>query len=134
MKQQKERKHKVKQADTLETSRKEIQKVAMSALRNGGFLFTRNESGIMAPAIVNTSITEMVGSTVAFTVSRARTIDDLGELRKFLNGVVAHMCSLREKDIAEAAAAEPGPTPEELAAVINEAEGNVIKMPTNQES
>lgn len=132
MKQQKERKHKVKKADTLETSRKEIQKVAMSALRNGGFLFTRNESGIMTPAIVNTSITEMVGSVVAFAVSRAHNLNDLGELRKFLNGVVARMCGLREKDIAEAS--EPGPSPEELAAVINEAEGNVIKMPTNPES
>lgn len=115
----------------METSRKEIQKVAMSALRNGGFLFARNESGIMTPAIVNASITELVGSVVAFAVSRAHNIDDLGELRKYLNGVVTHMCGLREKDIAEAT--EPGPSPEELAAVINEAEGNVLKMPANPE-
>ena len=122
MKKKKERKRKPLQANTLETSRKTLQKAMMEAVHSGGFLFVRNTEGYFAPAIVNARITDLVSALVSFTVAQAATPEALHELHDYVAGTLNRACKLREADIMarnEASARQA----EAVAAVIAEAEG-----------
>lgn len=101
MAQKKERKNKIKQANTLETSKKTLQKALMSALHNGGFLFARKADGLVSPVIVNARISDIATSVIPFAVSRANTPKELTDLRNYFVNVLDRACKLREIDIAE---------------------------------
>lgn len=123
MAQKKERKHKIKQANTLETSKKTLQKALMSALHNGGFLFARKGDGLMTPVIVNARISDIATSVIPFAVSRANTTKELTDLRKYFVNVLDRACKLREIDIAEMSGVTE--TTEELEA---RSKGNTIPL------
>ena len=118
----KERKHKIKQANTLETSKKTLQKATMTALHNGGFLFVKGKDGYFAPAIVNARITDLVSALVSFTVSQANTPEALHELHDYVEATLNRACKLREEDITAPPSVSEN-TGIAIAALIAEAEG-----------
>ena len=123
MKQKKERKHKIPQANTLETSKKTLEKALMGALHNGGFLFARKGDGLMTPVIVHARISDIATSVIPFAVSRANSMKELTDLRTYFMRVLDRACKLREIDIAEMSGATE--TTEALEAP---AKGNTIPL------
>ena len=117
----KERKHKIPQANTLETSKKTLQKAVLNAVHNGGFLFARDPDGLFGPVVVNATISDMVGAVLSFIVSRTNTAEELSSIKDYLTKATEQVCSLRKIDIegmAERAMADA----KAVAALITEAE------------
>ena len=99
MKNRKERRHAVKQANTLETSKKVLQKALMGALHNGGFLFSNNGNGVITPVIINATIQQIVVAILAFIFSRAKTATETTELYDYVIATADRLCKLRLKDV-----------------------------------
>lgn len=99
MKNRKERRHAVKQANTLETSKKSLQKALMGALHTGGFLFSNNGKGVITPVIINATIQQIVVAILAFIFSRAKTATETTELYDYVSSTADRLCKLRLKDV-----------------------------------
>ena len=99
MKSKKERRHAVKQANTLETSRKVLQKATMDAIHKGGFLFSNNENGAMAPVIVNATVQQILVAVLAFLFSRTATHKDTTGLYDYIIATADSICKMRLKDV-----------------------------------
>ena len=99
MKNRKERRHAVKQANTLETSKKSLQKALMGALHTGGCLFSNNGKGVITPVIINATIQQIVVAILAFIFSRAKTATETTELYDYVASTADRLCKLRLKDV-----------------------------------
>ena len=99
MKNRKERRHAVKQANTLETSKKSLQKALMGALHTGGFLFSNNGKGVITPVIINATIQQIVAAILAFIFSRAKTATETTELYDYVISTAERLCNMRLQDV-----------------------------------
>lgn len=99
MKSRKERRHAVKQANTLETSKKVLHQALMGALRNGGFLFSNNGKGAIAPVVINATVQQIVVATLAFLFSRTKTAGDTASLYDYVIATADRLCKLRLRDV-----------------------------------
>lgn len=108
MKNRKERRHAVKQANTLETSKKVLQKALMGALHNGGFLFSNNGKGAISPVIINATVQQIVVAILAFLFSRTKTAEDTTGLYDYVIATADRLCKLRLKDVPAPDASSEG--------------------------
>lgn len=108
MKNRKERRHVVKQANTLETSKKILQKALMGALHNGGFLFSNNGKGVISPVIINATIQQIVVAILAFLFSRPQTAEDVTHLYDYVIAAADRLCKLRLRDVAASETSSEG--------------------------
>lgn len=99
MKNRKERRHAIKQANTLETSKKVLQKALMSALHKGGFLFSNNGKGAITPVVINATVQQMVVAILAFIFSRTSSHEDTVNLYDYIISVTNRICGMRLKDL-----------------------------------
>lgn len=99
MKNRKERRHAVKHADTLETSKKTLMKALMGALHKGGFLFSNNGKGAITPVIVNVTVQQLVVAVLAFLFSRTKTAEDTTGLYDYVIATADRLCKLRLRDV-----------------------------------
>ena len=96
----KKRKHAVKSAYTLETSKKTLMKALMGALHTGGFLFGNNGKGAIAPVIVNATIQQLVVAVLAFVFSRPSTAEDTIGLYDYVVSTADRLRAMRMKDVS----------------------------------
>lgn len=99
MKNRKERRHAVKQANTLETSKKTLMKALMGALHNGGFLFSNNGQGAISPVIVNVTVQQLVVAVLAFLFSRTRNGTEVADLLDYVGKTAEALSKMRLKDL-----------------------------------
>ena len=110
MKNRKERRHAVKQANTLETSKKSLQKALMCALHTGGFLFSNNGKGVITPVIINATIQQIVVAILAFIFSRAKTATETTELYDYVISTAGRLCTMRLPDVPAPETSSEGQT------------------------
>lgn len=108
MKSKKERTHSFGQANTLETSKKVLQKALMGALHNGGFLFSNNGKGAISPVIINATVQQIVAAVLAFLFSRPQTAEDTTLLYDHVIAVADRLCKLRLRDVASSETSSEG--------------------------
>lgn len=99
MRNRKERRHAVKQANTLETSKKDLQKALMGALHNGGFLFSNNGKGAITPVIINATIQQIIVAILAFIFSRTSNAEETTGLYDYVVSTADSICKMRLKDV-----------------------------------
>lgn len=125
----KARKHKIKQANTLETSQKVLYAATMNALHHGGFLFARRPDGIIFPVVVNATISDITSSVITFAMSRAQSNKEILDLKEYIISILDRAAQMREDDIARMAKAEDNKM-SEIVSVIADAESKAGKDPT----
>lgn len=99
MKNRKERRHAVKHADTLETSKKTLMKALMGALHKGGFLFSNNGQGAITPVIVNVTVQQLVVAVLAFLFSRTKNGTEVADLLDYVAKTAETLSKMRLKDL-----------------------------------
>lgn len=89
-----------KQADTLETSKKLLQKALMGALHNGGFLFSNNGKGAITPVIINATVQQIIVAVIAFLFSRTKDADETVGLYDYIIATADRISKMRLRDVS----------------------------------